>query len=100
VPGAFTPTCTAQAPGYIEKYDEFKAKGINEIYILSVNDVFVTKYVCVCLYARASSMNTSALFLYHKHRAWKENLAPNGTRKSPKSFLFKSADSFFCVTRY
>jgi len=34
-----------QAPGYIEKYDEFKAKGINEIYIISVNDVFVTKYV-------------------------------------------------------
>jgi 2-Cys peroxiredoxin 5 len=44
VPGAFTPTCHSQAPGYIEKYDEFKAKGVNEIFIVSVNDVFVTKY--------------------------------------------------------
>ncbi len=50
MPGAFTPTCSSQAPGYIEKYDEFKAKGINEIYIITVNDVFVTKCVlCPCL---------------------------------------------------
>jgi hypothetical protein len=45
VPGAFTPTCHSQVPGYIEKHDEFKAKGINEIYVISVNDVFVIKYV-------------------------------------------------------
>ena len=45
MPGAFTPTCHSQAPGYIENHDEFKANGINEIYIISVNDVFVTKYV-------------------------------------------------------
>ena len=47
MPGAFTPTCHSQAPGYIEKHDEFKARGINEIYIICVNDVFVTKYVVV-----------------------------------------------------
>ena len=45
MPGAFTPTCHSQAPGYIKNYDEFKAKGINEIYILTVNDVFETNYV-------------------------------------------------------
>ena len=45
MPGAFTPTCSSQAPGYIEKYDEFKAKGINEIYIITVNDAYVTKCV-------------------------------------------------------
>jgi 2-Cys peroxiredoxin 5 len=54
VPGAFTPTCHLQVPGYIEKYDEFKAKGINEIYVLSVNDVFVTKCVSVCIYTAHS----------------------------------------------
>ena len=42
LPGAFTPTCsTFQLPGYEEKYDEFKALGIDEVYCLSVNDAFV-----------------------------------------------------------
>ncbi|KAH9053143.1 Redoxin [Lactarius vividus] len=59
VPGAFTPSCSSQAPAYIEKYEEFKAKGIAEIFIVTVNDSFVTK-------------------------AWKEKLAPNGT---PVRFL-------------
>jgi len=55
VPGAFTGVCHAQVPGYIDAYDQFKAKGVNEVLIVSVNDVFVTK-------------------------AWRENLAPNGTK--------------------
>jgi peroxiredoxin len=42
LPGAFTPTCSAyQLPGFEEKYDEFKALGIDEIYCVSVNDGFV-----------------------------------------------------------
>jgi peroxiredoxin len=42
LPGAFTPTCSSQQlPGYEEKYDEFKAAGIDEVYCLSVNDAFV-----------------------------------------------------------
>lgn len=42
VPGAFTPTCSAKhLPGFIEKADEIKAKGIDTIACLSVNDVFV-----------------------------------------------------------
>lgn len=45
VPGAFTPSCSSQAPAYIEKYEEFKAKGIKEIFILTVNDTYVTKCV-------------------------------------------------------
>jgi hypothetical protein len=45
VPGAFTPSCSSQAPAYIEKYDEFKAKGVNEIFIITVNDAYVTKCV-------------------------------------------------------
>jgi peroxiredoxin len=42
VPGAFTPTCSAKhVPGYTTKFDELKAAGIDEIWCLSVNDVFV-----------------------------------------------------------
>ncbi|EKM77250.1 hypothetical protein AGABI1DRAFT_122245 [Agaricus bisporus var. burnettii JB137-S8] len=55
VPGAFTGTCSRQIPDYIRKFDEFQAKGVKNIYVVSVNDVFVMK-------------------------AWKENLAPEGTK--------------------
>lgn len=42
IPGAFTPTCSEQhLPGYLERYDEFKAKGIDEIWCVAVNDAFV-----------------------------------------------------------
>jgi peroxiredoxin len=42
VPGAFTPACSAKhLPGFIEKSDELKAKGVDNIACLSVNDVFV-----------------------------------------------------------
>jgi len=42
LPGAFTPTCSAKhVPGYVEKFDEFKAAGVDEIWCLSVNDAFV-----------------------------------------------------------
>ncbi|KAI9458979.1 Redoxin [Boletus coccyginus] len=54
VPGAFTIPCSSQVPQYIRDYDEYKAKGIKDIYVVAVNDVFVTK-------------------------AWKEKLAPQGT---------------------
>jgi len=42
VPGAFTPTCSARhLPGYVEKAGELKAKGVDEVAALSVNDAFV-----------------------------------------------------------
>ena len=42
LPGAFTPTCSAKhVPGYLEHYDALKAKGIDEIWCISVNDAFV-----------------------------------------------------------
>ena len=42
VPGAFTPTCSARhLPGYVEKADDLKSKGVDEIVATAVNDAFV-----------------------------------------------------------
>lgn len=42
LPGAFTPTCSARhVPGYKEHAAEFRAKGVDAIACLSVNDAFV-----------------------------------------------------------
>jgi glutaredoxin/glutathione-dependent peroxiredoxin len=42
VPGAFTPTCSARhLPGFVDHFAEFKAKGIDRIACMAVNDAFV-----------------------------------------------------------
>ena len=42
VPGAFTPTCSARhLPGFVELSDEIRAKGVDTIAFMAVNDVFV-----------------------------------------------------------
>lgn len=42
VPGAFTPTCHLNhLPGYLENLDEIKAAGIDDVCVISVNDVWV-----------------------------------------------------------
>ena len=42
LPGAFTPTCTAKhLPGYLAHHDKFKAKQVDEIWCVAVNDAFV-----------------------------------------------------------
>lgn len=42
VPGAFTPTCSAQhVPGFVEHLDELKAKKVDEVWCVATNDGFV-----------------------------------------------------------
>ena len=42
LPGAYTPTCSAKhVPGYLSNFDALKAKGVDEIWCISVNDAFV-----------------------------------------------------------
>lgn len=57
LPGAFTPTCSnSHLPGYVVKADEIKAKGVDMIACLSVNDSFVMN-------AWGQSQNAEALTL-------------------------------------
>ena len=42
LPGAYTPTCSAKhVPGYVAQLDKLKAKGIDEVWCVSVNDGYV-----------------------------------------------------------
>lgn len=71
LPGAFTGTCTsAHLPSFMITYDDFKAKGVDEIICVSVNDPFVMKAwgastgaadVGITLLADAASEFTTAI---------------------------------------
>lgn len=59
VPGAFTPTCNAaHLPGFLNNLDALKAKGVDKVACLSVNDVFV-----MSAWAEASGANGKIDFL-------------------------------------
>jgi peroxiredoxin len=59
VPGAFTPTCDARhLPGFVEKAGEFKARGVDTVACMAVNDVFVMK-----AWGKASAVEDTVLML-------------------------------------
>lgn len=59
VPGAFTPTCNNNhLPGYVTKLDDIKAKGVDTVAVISVNDVFVMK-----AWQEASGKGSDIMFL-------------------------------------
>ena len=59
VPGAFTPTCDARhLPGFIQHAADFRAKGVDTVACMAVNDVFVMK-----AWAKASAVEDKVLML-------------------------------------
>jgi glutaredoxin/glutathione-dependent peroxiredoxin len=59
VPGAFTPTCDAKhLPGFVQHASAFKAKGVDTVACMSVNDVFVMN-----AWGKASNVGDGVLML-------------------------------------
>eukprot|EP01117_Protostelium_nocturnum_P016480 TRINITY_DN651_c0_g1_i1.p1 TRINITY_DN651_c0_g1~~TRINITY_DN651_c0_g1_i1.p1 ORF type:complete len:168 (-),score=50.70 TRINITY_DN651_c0_g1_i1:118-621(-) len=66
VPGAFTPTCHANhLPGFIDRADELKAKGVDVVAFLAANDVFV-----MSAWGIQSGARDKVLFLSDGNAAW------------------------------
>ncbi|KAJ7779004.1 1-Cys peroxiredoxin isozyme [Mycena metata] len=79
VPGAFTPTChTNHLPPYLQKYEEFKAKGVDVIAVLAANDMFVMSG-----WARFEGLKDKILALSDPDAKWSAglNLSLNLTDK-------------------
>jgi peroxiredoxin len=70
VPGAFTPTCDAKhLPGFVKHYDKLKAKGIDTVACLAVNDVFV-----MAAWGKASGVGDNILMLADGNAEWTKAL--------------------------
>ncbi|CCM06390.1 uncharacterized protein FIBRA_08649 [Fibroporia radiculosa] len=70
VPGAFTPTCHVNhLPPYLDKYDQFKAKGVDVIAVIAANDAFVMSG-----WARMMGLKDKILALSDGDAKWSKSL--------------------------
>ncbi|KAH9838051.1 1-Cys peroxiredoxin isozyme [Rhodofomes roseus] len=70
VPGAFTPTCHVNhLPPYLQKYDEFKAKGVDVIAVIAANDAFVMSG-----WARAVGLKDKIVALSDPEAKWSKSI--------------------------
>jgi len=80
VPGAFTPTChVSHLPGFVSKYDELKAKGVDVVACLASNDHWVMSG-----WGRVEGVEDKILMLSDVDGAWSDKLGlkrPDGRTK-------------------
>jgi len=70
VVGAFTPTChTQHLPPFLQKYDEFKAKGVDVIAVIAANDPHV-----MFAWGRVEGVTDKILTLTDPNAKWSESL--------------------------
>ena len=70
VPGAFTPACTEKhLPGFLENIEAFKAKGVDEVWCVAVNDMFVME-----AWARDKNINGKIRMLADGSAEWTKKL--------------------------
>ncbi|KIY50085.1 thioredoxin-dependent peroxidase [Fistulina hepatica ATCC 64428] len=70
VPGAFTPTCHVNhLPPYLQKYNEFKAKGVDVVAVVAANDPFVMSG-----WGRVEGLKDKILALSDTNASWSASL--------------------------
>lgn len=70
VPGAFTPACTENhLPGFLENVEAFKAKGVDEVWCVAVNDMFVME-----AWSRDKNINGKMRMLADGSAEWTKKL--------------------------
>ena len=89
VPGAFTPTCDAKhLPGFVEKAGEFKAKGVDTIACMAVNDVFVMN-----AWGKHSNVGDGVLMLADGNARLRQGARPRTQRQRASAWVSAASAS-------